>query len=161
MKNYLNSPREEILKNSIDIHQVMQMLPHRYPFLLIDRVLDYAKGESLTAIKNVTINEPFFPGHFPSRPVMPGVLVVEAMAQACGVLTNLSDDTQSSDKGVFLFVGIDKARFKRQVEPGDQLRFEVKITRKMRGIWMYSGSAYVGEELACSADLMCTYKEFD
>jgi 3-hydroxyacyl-[acyl-carrier-protein] dehydratase len=148
------------LKNSIDIHKVMQMLPHRYPFLLIDRVLDYSKGESLTAIKNVTINEPFFPGHFPNRPVMPGVLVVEAMAQACGILTNLSDETQHSDKGVFLFVGIDKARFKRQVEPGDQLRFEVKITRKMRGIWMYAGEAYVGEELACSAELMCTYKEF-
>lgn len=149
------------MKNSLDIHKVMQMLPHRYPFLLIDRVLDYTKGETLTAIKNVTINEPFFPGHFPTRPVMPGVLVVEAMAQACGILTNLTDDTQASDKGVFLFVGIDKARFKRQVEPGDQLRFEVRITRKIRGIWMYQGSAYVGEELACSADLMCTYKEFD
>ena len=124
------------MKNRLDIHQILRLLPHRYPFLLIDRVLDYTKGESLTAIKNVTIDEPFFPGHFPSRPVMPGVLVVEAMAQACGVLTNLSDETQHSDKGVFLFVGIDKARFKRQVEPGDQLRFEVKITRKMRGIWM-------------------------
>jgi len=131
------------LKNSLDIHKVMQMLPHRYPFLLIDRVLDYSKGESLTAIKNVTINEPFFSGHFPHRPVMPGVLVIEAMAQACGILTNLSDETQHSDNGVFLFVGIDKARFKRQVEPGDQLRFEVRITRKMRGIWMYEGKAFV------------------
>ena len=149
------------MKNSLDIHKVLQLLPHRYPFLLIDRVLDYTKGEKLTAIKNVTINEPFFPGHFPTRPVMPGVLVVEAMAQACGILTNLTDDTQTSEKGVFLFVGIDKARFKRQVEPGDQLRFEVRITRKMRGIWMYEGSAFVGDELACSADLMCTYKEFD
>lgn len=149
------------MKNSLDIHKVLQMLPHRYPFLLIDRVLDYTKGESLTAIKNVTINEPFFPGHFPNRPVMPGVLVIEAMAQACGILTNLTDETRASDKGVFLFVGIDKARFKRQVEPGDQLRFEVRITRKIRGIWMYEGSAYVGEELACSAELMCTYKEFD
>ena len=149
------------MKNSLDIHKVLQMLPHRYPFLLIDRVLDYTRGETLTAIKNVTINEPFFPGHFTNHPVMPGVLVIEAMAQACGILTNLSDETQHSDKGVFLFVGIDKARFKRQVEPGDQLRFEVKITRKMRGIWMYEGSAYVGEELACSAELMCTYKEFD
>lgn len=149
------------MKNSLDIHKVLQLLPHRYPFLLIDRVLDYTKGEKLTAIKNVTINEPFFPGHFPTRPVMPGVLVVEAMAQACGILTNLSDETQTSDKGVFLFVGIDKARFKRQVEPGDQLRFDVRIKRKMRGIWMYEGSAHVGEELACTADLMCTYKEFD
>lgn len=149
------------MNNSIDIHQVMEMLPHRYPFLLIDRVLDYTSGESLTAIKNVTINEPFFPGHFPLRPVMPGVLVVEAMAQACGLLTNLSDDSYNRDKGVFLFVGIDKARFKRQVEPGDQLRFEVKINRKMRGIWMYTGNAYVGNEVACTAELMCTFKELD
>jgi 3-hydroxyacyl-[acyl-carrier-protein] dehydratase len=139
----------------------MQMLPHRYPFLLIDRVLDYSKGETLTAIKNVTINEPFFPGHFPTRPVMPGVLVVEAMAQACGILTHLSDETHATKDGIVLFVGIDKARFKRQVEPGDQLRFEVRIMRKMRGIWMYEGKAYVGDELACSAELMCAYKEFE
>jgi len=137
------------------------MLPHRYPFLLIDRVLDYSKGETLTAIKNVTINEPFFPGHFPTRPVMPGVLVVEAMAQACGILTHLSDETHATKDGIVLFVGIDKARFKRQVEPGDQLRFEVRIMRKMRGIWMYEGKAYVGDELACSAELMCAYKEFE
>jgi len=147
--------------NSLDIHKVMEMLPHRYPFLLIDRVLDYTKGESLTAIKNVTINEPFFPGHFPRRPVMPGVLVVEAMAQACGVLTYFSEEAGKHDKGIFLFVGIDKARFKRQVEPGDQLRFEVKIMRKMRGIWMYQGNAYVGDELCCSAELMCAYREFE
>ena len=146
--------------NSIDIHKVLQMLPHRYPFLLVDRVLDYTKGDRLTAIKNVTINEPFFPGHFPSRPVMPGVLVVEAIAQACGLLTFVSEEDLLTEKGVFLFVGIDKARFKRQVEPGDQLRFEVKMVRKMRGIWMYQGSAFVGEELACSAELMCTYKDF-
>ena len=147
--------------NSLDIHKVLEILPHRYPFLLIDRVLDYTKGESLTAIKNVTINEPFFPGHFPKRPVMPGVLVVEAMAQACGVLTYISEDTKKHEKGIFLFVGIDKARFKRQVEPGDQLRFEVKIMRKMRGIWMYQGNAYVGDELCCSAELMCAYREFE
>ena len=146
--------------NSIDIHKVLQMLPHRYPFLLVDRVLDYIKGESLPAIKNVTINEPFFPGHFPNRPVMPGVLVVEAIAQACGLLTFVSEENMLTEKGVFLFVGIDKARFKRQVEPGDQLRFEVRMVRKMRGIWMYEGSAFVGEELACSAELMCTYKDF-
>ena len=146
--------------NSIDIHKVLQMLPHRYPFLLVDRVLDYTKGDRLTAIKNVTINEPFFPGHFPNRPVMPGVLVVEAIAQACGLLTFVSEEDLLTEKGVFLFVGIDKARFKRQVEPGDQLRFEVKMVRKMRGIWMYQGNAFVGEELACSAELMCTYKDF-
>jgi 3-hydroxyacyl-[acyl-carrier-protein] dehydratase len=146
---------------SLDIHKVMRMLPHRYPFLLIDRVLDYTVNQSLTAIKNVTINEPFFPGHFPHRPVMPGVLVIEAMAQACGLLSHVSEDTMPNDKGIFLFVGIDKARFKRQVEPGDQLRFEVKLTRKIRGIWMYEGSAYVGSELACSAELMCTYREVE
>ncbi len=146
---------------SLDIHKVMQILPHRYPFLLIDRVLDYRPNETLTAIKNVTINEPFFPGHFPHRPVMPGVLVIEAMAQACGLLSYASEEHMPNDKGIFLFVGIDKARFKRQVEPGDQLRFEVKLTRKIRGIWMYEGSAYVGAELACSAELMCAYREFE
>lgn len=146
---------------AIDIHKVMRMLPHRYPFLLIDRVLDYTPNESLTAIKNVTINEPFFPGHFPKRPVMPGVLVIEAMAQACGLLSFASETHSPDDNGIFLFVGIDKARFKRQVEPGDQLRFEVKLTRKMRGIWMYEGSAFVGDELACSAELMCAYREFE
>jgi len=146
---------------SLDIHKVMRMLPHRYPFLLIDRVLDYTPDESLTAIKNVTINEPFFSGHFPHRPVMPGVLLIEAMAQACGLLSFASEETKPSDTGIFLFVGIDKARFKRQVEPGDQVRFVVKNTRKMRGIWMYEGSAYVGDELACSAELMCAYRELD
>lgn len=147
--------------NSLDIHKVLELLPHRYPFLLIDRVLDFVPGESLIAIKNVTINEPFFPGHFPRRPVMPGVLVVEAMAQACGLLTFQSTDEMRAEKGVFLFVGIDKARFKRQVEPGDQLRFEVRIVRKMRGIWMYEGSAFVGDEVACTAELMCAYRELD
>lgn len=146
---------------SLDIHKVMRMLPHRYPFLLIDRVLDYTPDESLTAIKNVTINEPFFSGHFPHRPVMPGVLLIEAMAQACGLLSFTSEETKPSETGIFLFVGIDKARFKRQVEPGDQVRFVVKNTRKMRGIWMYEGSAYVGDELACSAELMCAYRELD
>lgn len=147
--------------NRIDIHKVLHLLPHRYPFLMIDRVLDYTKGESLTAIKNVTINEPFFPGHFPHRPVMPGVLVIEAMAQACGILTSLSDDPTANENGISLFVGIDKARFKRQVEPGDQLRFEVKIVRRLRGIWMYQGNAYVGDELCCTAELMCAYREIE
>lgn len=145
--------------SKLDIHQIMQYLPHRYPFLLIDRVLDFKPGESLTAIKNVTINEPFFTGHFPQRPVMPGVLVIEAMAQACGLLTFQSTDEVKTESGIFLFVGIDKARFKRQVEPGDQLRFEVRIKRRMRGIWMYEGAAYVGDEECCSAELMCAYRE--
>ncbi len=144
--------------NSLDIHEVLKYLPHRYPFLLIDRVLDYTRDESLTALKNVTINEPFFQGHFPHHPVMPGVLIVEAMAQACAILSMKSMDSLPGDGSVYYFVGIDKARFKRPVEPGDQLTFKVAVKRKMKGIWMFEGEAYVGEELCCSAELMCTYK---
>jgi len=144
--------------NQLDIHEVLKYLPHRYPMLLIDRVLDYTKDEKLTAIKNVTINEPFFQGHFPYHPVMPGVLIVEAMAQACGVLSIKSMDTLPNENSVYYFVGIDKARFKRPVTPGDQLRIQVQIKRKMRGIWQFEGEAYVGEDLCCSAELMCTFK---
>ncbi len=144
--------------NSLDIHEVLKYLPHRYPFLLIDRVLDYTRDESLTALKNVTINEPFFQGHFPHRPVMPGVLIVEAMAQACAILSMKSMDSLPGEDSVYYFVGIDKARFKRPVEPGDQLTLKVAVKRKMKGIWMFEGEAYVGEELCCSAELMCTYK---
>ena len=113
------------------------------------------------AIKNVTINEPVFQGHFPSRPVMPGVLVVEAMAQACGLLSFRTMDTMPGKTSVYLFVGIDKARFKRPVEPGDQLRIEVTIKRKMHNIWKFDATAKVDDELCCSAELMCTYKEFE
>jgi 3-hydroxyacyl-[acyl-carrier-protein] dehydratase len=144
--------------NQLDIHEVLKYLPHRYPMLLIDRVLDYTKDETLTAIKNVTINEPFFQGHFPYHPVMPGVLIVEAMAQACGILSIKSMDTLPNENSVYYFVGIDKARFKRPVTPGDQLRIQVQIKRKMRGIWQFEGEAYVGEDLCCSAELMCTFK---
>ena len=144
--------------NELDINEVLKCLPHRYPFLLIDRVLDYTVDERLTAIKNVTINEPFFPGHFPVRPVMPGVLVVEAMAQACGILSYKTLEPAAGEQSVYLFVGIDRARFKRQVVPGDQLRIEVVITRKLRGIWRFDATAHVGEELCCSAELMCTAK---
>jgi 3-hydroxyacyl-[acyl-carrier-protein] dehydratase len=145
--------------NSMDIHEVLKYLPHRYPFLLIDRVLAYTKDESITAIKNVTINEPFFQGHFPNRPVMPGVLIVEAMAQSCAILSFKSMDALPKENSIFYFVGIDNARFKRPVEPGDQLRFTSKIKRKVKGIWMFESSAHVGDDLCCSADLMCTYKE--
>lgn len=145
--------------NSMDIHEVLKYLPHRYPFLLIDRVLSYTKDESITAIKNVTINEPFFQGHFPNRPVMPGVLIVEAMAQSCAILSFKSMDALPKENSIFYFVGIDNARFKRPVEPGDQLRFTSKIKRKVKGIWMFESSAHVGDDLCCSADLMCTYKE--
>ncbi len=145
--------------NSLDIHEILKHLPHRYPFLLIDRVLDCVPDRSLTAIKNVTINEPFFQGHFPHRPVMPGVLILEAMAQASAVLSFKSIGTLPNKESVYYFVGIDKARFKRPVEPGDQLRIESRLARKMHGIWLFECNAYVGEELCCSAELMCTYKE--
>ncbi len=147
--------------NRLDIYNVLKHLPHRYPFLLIDRVLDYTENESLLAIKNVTINEPFFQGHFPNRPVMPGVLVIEAMAQACGLLSFRTLEVMPGKTSVYLFVGIDKARFKRPVEPGDQLRIEVNIKRKMHNIWKFDATAKVDDELCCSAELMCTYKEFD
>ena len=144
--------------NSFDIHEILKYLPHRYPFLLLDRVLDFKKDRSLTAIKNVTVNEPFFLGHFPNRPVMPGVLILEAMAQASAVLSLKSMNKLPGADSVFYFVGINDARFKRPVEPGDQLRLVTSIQRKMKGIWMYACTAHVGEELAASAGLMCTYK---
>ena len=147
--------------NSLDIHEVLKYLPHRYPFLLIDRVLDYAKDESLTALKNVTINEPFFPGHFPHRPVMPGVLILEAMAQASAILSLRSMDKLPQGNSVFYFVGIDDARFRRPVEPGDQLRLHTSIKRKMKGMWMYECKAHVDDALAASASLMCAYRGID
>jgi 3-hydroxyacyl-[acyl-carrier-protein] dehydratase len=142
----------------MDIHEVRKYLPHRFPFLLIDRVLDWRADETLTAIKNVTINEPFFQGHFPHQPVMPGVLILETMAQACGILSMKTLNTTPSDDSVYYFLGIDKARFKRPVSPGDQLRIEVSVKRKMKGIWMFDASATVDGEECCSAELMCTYK---
>jgi len=144
--------------NSLDIHEIRKYLPHRYPFLLVDRVLDYTKDQSLIAIKNVTVNEPFFPGHFPHHPVMPGVLIVEALAQACAILSLKSQGVMPNEDSIFYFVGINKARFRRPVLPGDQLTLKVALTRRMKGVWQYEGEAYVGEELAASAELMCTYK---
>jgi 3-hydroxyacyl-[acyl-carrier-protein] dehydratase len=143
----------------MDIHEVLRYLPHRYPFILIDRVLDYTVDKSLTAVKNVTINEPFFQGHFPHYPVMPGVLVVEAMAQACAILSFKTLGRLPGDSAVYLFVGIDKARFKHPVGPGDQLKINVTLTRKMQGIWKFEATAHVGETLCSSAELMCTYRE--
>lgn len=145
--------------NSLDIHEILKYLPHRYPFLLVDRILDFTKDESITAIKNVTINEPFFQGHFPNRPVMPGVLIIEAMAQSCAILSFKSMDALPKENSIFYFVGIDGARFKRPVEPGDQLKITSSIKRKVKGIWMFETSAQVDNELCCSAELMCTYKE--
>jgi len=144
--------------NTLDIHEVLRYLPHRYPFLLVDKVLDVVPDRSLTAIKNVTVNEPFFQGHFPHRPVMPGVLILEAMAQASAILSFKTLGSLPDEKSVYYFVGIDKARFKRPVEPGDQLRIESRLLRKMKGIWLFACDAHVGDELAASAELMCTYK---
>ncbi|MHB1565945.1 MAG: 3-hydroxyacyl-ACP dehydratase FabZ [Acidiferrobacter sp.] len=145
--------------NTLDIYEVMKHLPHRYPFLLVDRVLDYVPDESLVAIKNVTINEPFFQGHFPNFPVMPGVMVIESMAQACAILAFKTLGRMPGDDGIYLFVGIDKARFKRPVIAGDQLRLNVRLTRKMQGIWRFEAIASVDDAVASTAELMCTYKE--
>lgn len=145
--------------NTLDIYEVMKHLPHRYPFLLVDRVLDYVPDESLVAIKNVTINEPFFQGHFPNFPVMPGVMVIESMAQACAILAFKTLGRMPGDDGIYLFVGIDKARFKRPVIAGDQLQLNVRLTRKMQGIWRFEAIASVDDAVASTAELMCTYKE--
>ncbi len=142
------------MKCIMDIHEVMKYLPHRHPFLLVDRVVEMKEGESITALKNVTINEPFFNGHFPNRPVMPGVLILEALAQAAGILAYKSTNTFPSDGVLYYFAGIDNARFRRVVEPGDQLRLEVKLLRAKREIWKLEGSAYVDGELVCSAEFL-------
>lgn len=142
----------------MDILQVKNYLPHRYPFLLVDRVLDLVPGERIVAIKNVTINEPFFNGHFPHMPVMPGVLILEAMAQAAAILSFRTQDIVPDENMVLYFAGIDNARFKRPVVPGDTLTFEMKIDRQMRGIWKYSGTATVAGDLAVAAELMCAIK---
>lgn len=142
----------------MDINEILQYLPHRYPFLLVDRVLELDEGKRVLALKNVTINEPFFPGHFPHRPVMPGVLILEALAQAAAVLSFKTMGQKPDENSVVYFAGIDKARFKRPVSPGDQLLLEVSITRTMRNIWKYQGVARVGDEIAAEAELMCALK---
>ena len=145
----------------LDIHAIMQQLPHRFPFLLIDRVLECTPGESLTALKNVTINEPFFPGHFPHHPVMPGVLILEAMAQATGLLAFATLGKPPSDNELYYFVGIDKARFREPVEPGDQLIFKVRIEAQKRNIWKFSGVAEIDGRVAAEAELMCAAQKFE
>ena len=143
----------------MDIHQILKSLPHRYPFLLVDRVLEIEKGKRIRAVKNVTINEPFFEGHFPHRPVMPGVLMIEAMAQAAALLSfDMLGIPGLDENTVYYFAGIDNARFKRPVEPGDQLILEVEIDRHKAGIFKFRGKAFVGTELAAEADLMCTMR---
>lgn len=147
------------MKTIMGIQEILKYLPHRYPFLLIDRVINIEMGQSLTALKNVTMNESFFAGHFPGRPVMPGVLILEAMAQAGGVLAYKSTNTSPEDGVLYYFAAIDNARFRRVVEPGDQLRLEVKVLRSKRDIWKLEGAAYVGDDLACSAEFMSARKE--
>jgi 3-hydroxyacyl-[acyl-carrier-protein] dehydratase len=144
----------------MDIHKVLSLLPHRYPFLLVDRVIEFKRDEFLIALKNVTYNEPFFNGHFPVRPVMPGVLIVEAMAQATGLLAMKSRPEEVGEKALYYFVGIDKARFKRPVEPGDQLIIQVHLRSVRRGIWMFSGEARVDEKIVATAEIMCTARDF-
>lgn len=143
----------------LDIHQVKNYLPHRYPFLLIDRVLEAEPGERLVALKNVTINEQFFVGHFPKRPVMPGVLVIEALAQAAAIMAGYGRDDIDTENRVYYFTGIDKARFKRPVEPGDQLIFEVSLMRRIKNMWKVKGVAKVDGEVAATAELMFTFKD--
>lgn len=145
---------EEIM----NILEILQYLPHRYPFLLIDRVLEIENGKRILALKNVTINEHFFVGHFPHHPVMPGVLILEAMAQAAAILSFKTMDTQAKPGEVYYFVGIDKARFKKPVLPGDQLMIEVEISRTIRGIWKYAARARVEQTIVCEAELMCTLR---
>lgn len=146
---------------SMDINDIMSYLPHRYPFLLIDQVSECVVGERLVAIKNVSINEPFFNGHFPAYPVMPGVLILEAMAQAAGILGFRTNDTRPDENNIYLFVGIDKARFRQQVVPGDQLRIEVGLNRVVRGMWQFSAEATVDGGRAASCEIMCTLKALE
>lgn len=150
--------------DSLSIQQIMHYLPHRYPFLMVDRVLECEPGNYLTAIKNVSINEPFFQGHFPIKPVMPGVLILEALAQATGLLAFKTEEhrgVNQDKKQLYLFVGIDQARFRRQVEPGDQIMLKVEHQRTVRGIWRFSAEARVAGEICATADLMCAGKELE
>ena len=139
---------------TLDINAILRQLPHRYPFLLVDRVTECRKGESIVALKNVTYNEPYFPGHFPHRPVMPGVIIIEALAQTAGILAFVTADVIPDESTRFFFVGIDKARFRRPVEPGDQLILKASLQRQMRGIWKFRAAAYVSDAEVASAELM-------
>jgi 3-hydroxyacyl-[acyl-carrier-protein] dehydratase len=145
----------------MDIHRILHLLPHRYPFLLVDRVLECRAWESIKAIKNVSINEPFFPGHFPYRPIMPGVLILEAMAQATGLLAFHSLGENAEQGIMYLLVGVDNARFKRPVEAGDQLVMEVRLTRSLKGIYRFEGTATVDDRVVCEAAFMTTKNQVE
>jgi len=142
----------------MDIHQILKQLPHRYPILLVDRVLEIETGKSIKALKNVTINEPFFMGHFPKHPVMPGVLMIEAMAQAAALLSFSTLGVTPDDKSVYYFAGIDSARFKRPVGPGDQMIMDVSLLRMKAGIFKFKGVTRVDGHITCEAELMCTMR---
>ena len=142
----------------MDIHEILEYLPHRYPILLVDRVLECEPGKRIVAVKNVTINEPFFEGHFPHHPVMPGVMIIEALAQASAILSFKTLGNKPDDNSVYYFVGIDEARFKRPVMPGDQLRLEAEVERHVRGIWKFNVRACVDGAIAAEAKLMCTVR---
>ncbi|MBE0625041.1 MAG: 3-hydroxyacyl-ACP dehydratase FabZ [Burkholderiales bacterium] len=142
----------------MNIQEILEYLPHRYPFLLIDRVIECELGKRIRALKNVSVNEPYFNGHFPYFKVMPGVLIVEAMAQAAAILSFRTMGTKPDDKSVYYFAGIDKARFKKPVMPGDQLVLEVSIVRTVRNVVKYAGRAYVGDALVAEAELLCTLR---
>jgi 3-hydroxyacyl-[acyl-carrier-protein] dehydratase len=159
--NNKEAPMTDKAITSMDIHEILNHLPHRYPFMLVDRVLSLEVGKEIVAVKNVSMNEPFFPGHFPYHPVMPGVLIVEAMAQAAAILSFKTMETKPSDDSVYYFAGIDNARFKKPVSPGDQLILKVKIDRVLRGIWKYSGQALVDDVVVAEADMMCILKAID
>ncbi len=150
-----------VTATSMDIHEILDHLPHRYPFVLIDRVISMELGKEITALKNVSINEPFFPGHFPHHPVMPGVLIVEAMAQAAAILSFKTMGAKPTDESVYYFAGIDSARFKKPVSPGDQLILNVKIDRILKGIWKYTGVARVDGVVVAEASMMCILKTIE
>lgn len=146
------------IDTSMDIHEILKHLPHRYPFVLIDRVISLELGKEITALKNVSVNEPYFPGHFPYHPVMPGVLIVEAMAQAAAILSFKTLGIMPNDDSVYYFAGIDSARFKKPVSPGDQIILNVKIDRILKGIWKYTGVARVDGVIVAEAQMMCILK---
>lgn len=152
------APTQKKKPTTMQINEILKHLPHRYPFLLIDRVLSIDEGKSIVALKNVSINEQFFSGHFPHHPVMPGVLVVEAMAQAAAILTFRTRHHLPDDKSIYYFVGIDRARFKRPVVPGDQLELHVSILRDTSRLWKFKGEARVAGNLAAEAELLCTLR---
>lgn len=145
----------------MDIHEILDHLPHRYPFVMVDRVLSMELGKEITAVKNVSINEPYFPGHFPYHPVMPGVMIIEALAQAAAILSFKTMDTKPTDDSVYYFAGIDSARFKKPVSPGDQIVLHVTIDRILKGIWKYTGIAKVDDNVVAEVKMMCILKEIE